>query len=147
MQVSDKSNNNSDLDNPTIDGPINAANSESASILIPMRKQKKRVGKFENGLASSKVPSHYCRSSTKNLYVESVFRSEIHVYKAYKEWCSENGIRHVTRTSFQKILKEMNVKIHKPRRTNVIFVLPMILVWVTKMNIKLILKGKLTDER
>lgn len=63
-----------------------------------------------------KVPSHYCRSSSKKLYLESVFRSTLHVYKEYKKFCLEQNKKPVGRTLFQKILKSEAIAIHKPRK-------------------------------
>lgn len=63
-----------------------------------------------------KVPSHYCRNCSKKKYVEPVFRSTLHIYKVYKNFCKENKTQFVSRTSFRKVLKAENIAIHKPRK-------------------------------
>lgn len=63
-----------------------------------------------------KVPSHYCRSSSKKIYVESTFRSELHMNAVFKEWCTEKGYRAASRKTFSKVLKEENIGIHHPRK-------------------------------
>ncbi|CAH0716672.1 unnamed protein product, partial [Brenthis ino] len=63
-----------------------------------------------------KVPSHYCRSSSKKNYVESTFRSELHMHQVFKEWCIENHYKAASRRTFSKILTKENIGIHLPRK-------------------------------
>jgi hypothetical protein len=63
-----------------------------------------------------KVPSHFCRSSSKKIYVESTFRSVLHMHETYKEWCTNHSCDPVSRKVFQSILDEENVGIHSPRK-------------------------------
>lgn len=59
-----------------------------------------------------KVPSHYCRSSTNKIYVESTFRSKLHIFAAYKEWCVASNLKPTGRILFCTILDEENIAIH-----------------------------------
>ncbi|CAG9794569.1 unnamed protein product [Diatraea saccharalis] len=63
-----------------------------------------------------KVPSHYCRSSSKKVYVESTFRSELHMHAVFKDWCTEKGYRAASRKTFSKVLTNNNIGIHHPRK-------------------------------
>ncbi|KAH9632643.1 hypothetical protein HF086_008470 [Spodoptera exigua] len=63
-----------------------------------------------------KVSSHYCRSSSKKIYVESTFRSELHMHQVFKEWCIENQFRAASRKTFSKVMTKENISIHHPRK-------------------------------
>lgn len=63
-----------------------------------------------------KVPSHYCRASSKRKYVESTFRSKLHMHSVYKIWCIEQNKKLVSRNSFFSVLRKENISIHKPRK-------------------------------
>ncbi|KAJ2940829.1 hypothetical protein O0L34_g10080 [Tuta absoluta] len=63
-----------------------------------------------------KVPSHYCRASSKKLYVDSTFRSVLHMYDVYKQWCQDNNKRPAARMTFLKVLNQENIGIHHPRK-------------------------------
>lgn len=63
-----------------------------------------------------KVPSHYCRSSSEQIYVESNFRSVFHMHEVYTTWCEEQGINVAARTFFTNVLTKEKIKIHKPRK-------------------------------
>lgn len=63
-----------------------------------------------------KVPSHYCRSTTTKIYVESTFRSTLHMHQVYKEWCIENNYRAASRMVFTRVLAQERIGIHQPRK-------------------------------
>lgn len=63
-----------------------------------------------------KVPSHYCRASSKKIYVESTFRSQLHMFSVYKDWCTANNKKSAGRILFCKILSEESIAIHMPRK-------------------------------
>lgn len=63
-----------------------------------------------------KVPSHYCRSSSKRIYVESTFLSHMHMHTVYKTWCTEHNKKTCSRNTFLSVLKTNNISIHKPRK-------------------------------
>lgn len=50
--------------------------------------KKESVRSFLESLP--KLPSHYCRSSTTQLYLEPLFRSYNHLYSVYKSRAIEN---------------------------------------------------------
>lgn len=63
-----------------------------------------------------KVPSHYCRASSQRIYVESTFRSHLHMHAVYKAWCIEQHKKPVSRNTFLSVLSHYNISIHKPRK-------------------------------
>lgn len=62
------------------------------------------------------VPSHYCRSNSSCTYVESTFRSLSHMHNVFEQSCKQNSVRSVSRTFFLVVLKDLNIKIHHPRK-------------------------------
>lgn len=54
-----------------------------------------------------KVPSHYHRSSSNKKYVESTFRSQLHMYRVFKEWCIKNHYKTASRKTFSKVLTKV----------------------------------------
>lgn len=77
-------------------------------------KNKQNARKWLNNLP--KVPSHYCRSSSKKNYIESLFRSTLHLFQVYEEFCKQHNQKPISRTLFRKLLKEENIAIHQPRK-------------------------------
>lgn len=63
-----------------------------------------------------KVPSHYCRATSQRIYVESTFRSHLHMHAIYKAWCIEQNKKPVSRNTFLSVLSHNNISIHKPRK-------------------------------
>ena len=63
-----------------------------------------------------KVPSHYCRSNTNRLYVDSCFQSEAHMHRVYSEYARSKGIKPICRQIFAKIIDDKKVSIHVPRK-------------------------------
>lgn len=63
-----------------------------------------------------KVPSHYCRASSKRVYVEPSFRSISYMHQVYKEWCKETGNTFVERKKFCEVLENEKISIFKPRK-------------------------------
>lgn len=63
-----------------------------------------------------KVPSHYCRSTSQRVYVESTFRSKVHMHTVYESWCREHHHQPVSRQIFCQILEEKKISIHSPRK-------------------------------
>lgn len=69
---------------------------------------------FLNSL--QKVPSHYCRQSTSMVYLETLWLSKYEVYRAYQEYCIENGGKPFKYKRFRDIMDEMKIQIFKPRK-------------------------------
>lgn len=63
-----------------------------------------------------KVPSHYCRSTSKKTYLEAVFRSTKHLHEVYKNWCDQQNVKAAGKTFFKKFLDTQNIAIHMPRK-------------------------------
>ncbi|KAK6166780.1 hypothetical protein SNE40_023402 [Patella caerulea] len=63
-----------------------------------------------------KLPSHYCRSSTSRLYLQSDIKSFSHLYGIYKEYCTTAEIKSVSIKVFKSVLNEMKVSIFHPKK-------------------------------
>lgn len=63
-----------------------------------------------------KIPSHYCRSNTKRIYVEDQFKSKTNMQKIYAEWCKNNDEVPAMRKKFCTVLDEEKISIFKPRK-------------------------------
>lgn len=71
-----------------------------------------------------KLPSHYCRRSTKKVYVEPVFgtNSMSGIYREYCRRCSEAvlpridavPIKPLSRFTFDQVIKEKNISFQPP---------------------------------
>lgn len=66
----------------------------------------------------AKLPSHYCRKSTNKVYLEPVFGSDTiaAVYRAYKEACTNNDRVPLSRFTFGRISKGMNLGFQLPKK-------------------------------
>ena len=81
------------------------------------RKDKKRRSVVSDWLdILPKVPSHYCRASSKKTYVESTCRSYNRMHQTYSKYVNEKGEEPVSRQVFVDVLKEKKIDIHSPRK-------------------------------
>lgn len=108
-----------DQNNDQISSCVQRHDDSSKTDNIPPRKKKKledrqKVCEWLGMLP--KVPSHYCRKSSKKIYVESSFRSKLHMYSVFDEWCRENSISPCCRTIFMETIAEEKIDIHLPRK-------------------------------
>jgi hypothetical protein len=56
-----------------------------------------------------KLPWHYCRKATNNLYLEKTFKTVSDVYNLYKNQCEESSLKNMSLTSFMKAIDEKNI--------------------------------------
>ena len=80
---------------------------------------EKRTATAKNFLnALQKVPSHYCRSRTNMVYLETLWLSKCEVYRGYLTYCKEEKVpeRPYKFLRFIKIMDELKIKIFKPRK-------------------------------
>lgn len=63
-----------------------------------------------------KVPSHYCRATSKMKYVDNAFISKQNMFKIYKEWCREKDKIPDNLKLFKSVLKLEKISVHKPRK-------------------------------
>nr|CAH7745929.1 unnamed protein product [Callosobruchus chinensis] len=63
-----------------------------------------------------KIESHYCRSSTKKLYLEPIWNSYRHVFKVFCETQVQEGKIACSWRTFLKIFKSMNLEIYSPKK-------------------------------
>lgn len=94
---------------------------------VPLKEYKANSRTFAGGGLTSnikkwldslpKVPSHYCCSSSKKIYLESVFRSTKHLYDVYQEWCNAEGVSPIAEILFfKKTPRKENIVIHHPNK-------------------------------
>lgn len=82
---------------------------------VPLKpQQNEHLESFLNGLP--KMPSHYCRSQSTKLYLESIFKSQKEVYDVYVENCSEAKIQPLSITKFKKHFTKMNIALFRPKK-------------------------------
>ena len=113
-------------DNDPPDSTDNSADSDVCSeeeiVNVPDQATKKTRHKVNRQHVNEwidtlpKVPSHYCRSSSKRVYVEATFRSQSHMYKIYSSWCADNSYVVVSRQIFAEMLELRKISIHRPRK-------------------------------
>lgn len=74
----------------------------------------KRVADFLSSLP--KLESHYCRASSRKLYLEPVWDSYRHVYRMYQQKCQEENKACASWTTFIKVFRKMNLEIWTPKK-------------------------------
>ena len=99
-----------DKEMPIIPVPVPSASNKREEYLIRRSKVKEWLDSLP------KVDSHYCRQSSRKIYVEPLFRSSLHMHQIYTMWCGENGCQPVSRQVFCEILDQENIAIFKPRK-------------------------------
>jgi len=72
------------------------------------------VAKFLNNLP--KVESHYCRASSRKLYLEPTWNSYRHVHREFLEYCKRENKRPCSWRLFLQQFKSMNLDIYAPRK-------------------------------
>lgn len=63
-----------------------------------------------------KMESHYCRATSKKLYIEPVFTTKAELYRAYVENCKENGHNAASNCLFMTVFDEMNLSLYTPKK-------------------------------
>ncbi|CAH1980252.1 unnamed protein product [Acanthoscelides obtectus] len=64
-----------------------------------------------------KMESHYCRSSSKKLYLEPLWRSNAALYNFFKrEYCGERNLEPPSIATFMKIFEELNLSLYIPKK-------------------------------
>ncbi|CAG4940469.1 unnamed protein product [Colias eurytheme] len=64
----------------------------------------------------AKIESHYCRASSRKLYLEPVWDSYNHIFKEYEKSCMEENKIHCSRRYFLKTFRKLNYDIFSPRK-------------------------------
>jgi len=62
-----------------------------------------------------KLPSHYCRSNTNKLYLESFFESKVSVFKAYVASLQGDETA-VSKTEFYSEFQKRNLALYSPKK-------------------------------
>ncbi|XP_031335495.1 uncharacterized protein LOC116165313 [Photinus pyralis] len=64
-----------------------------------------------------KMESHYCRSSSKKLYLEPLWRSNAALYNFFRrEYCAERTLEPPSIATFMKIFEELNLSLYVPKK-------------------------------
>ncbi|CAH1170722.1 unnamed protein product [Phaedon cochleariae] len=69
---------------------------------------------FLNSLPN--LESHYCRSSSNKIYLETIWKSKNQLYNFYKNECEEEGISALSIASFTHAFSDMNYSLFKPKK-------------------------------
>lgn len=68
-------------------------------------------------LAMPKVESHYCRSSSTKLYLESNWTTKSQLYQFYSDnWCKEKNCKPLSSCTFYKTFEDMNLSLYRPKK-------------------------------
>ncbi|KAK9886272.1 hypothetical protein WA026_015783 [Henosepilachna vigintioctopunctata] len=67
------------------------------------------------------LPSHYCRQSTSELYLEPVIQSKAQLYRLYSDYLQSKIEPAVSRKLFESILFEENIGLFSPKKKFVTF--------------------------
>lgn len=88
--------------------------------IVPVPKKKRReremrsLQEFFDQLP--KMESHYCRASSKKLYLEPHWKSKSDLYEFYKtDWC-QKGINYVSKSTFKQLFKKNNLSLFSPKK-------------------------------
>lgn len=84
---------------------------------IKRRTEEQDLNFIRNHIESfTRIPSHYCRSSTTKEYLEPDFSLE-KMYDMYVEKCHENHLNPLKKCMYRKIFKEeFNIGFHVPKK-------------------------------
>lgn len=114
------------MNNETLSEWIKSINDTVTSPTATRRSKSKKVSEIRASVKSDsvmewldilpKMPSHYCRASSKRVYVEDTFRSKTHMFKVYQKWCNRHGKAAAKRKLFISVLKCEKISIFKPRK-------------------------------
>ncbi|CAH1987326.1 unnamed protein product [Acanthoscelides obtectus] len=74
----------------------------------------KNVNQFLDSLP--KVESHYCRASTRKLYLEPTWNSYRHLHREFINYCERQNLRPCSWRLFYKTFKTRNLEIYTPRK-------------------------------
>lgn len=85
----------------------------------PMRSRvsaarRNQVVRFFDGLP--KMPSHYCRSSTKKLYFEPIWTSTKQLFDEYVAWMSGQDGEAVSESVFGSVYRRSNTSLFRPKK-------------------------------
>jgi len=87
-------------------------------------KKKKEVGRLSGGKEELMnffnklpiLPSHYCRSSSNKVYLESLFESKTALYNAYKSELAQTRKKVICKTDFFQEFDKRNLALYSPKK-------------------------------
>ncbi|KAL4126158.1 hypothetical protein QTP88_010384 [Uroleucon formosanum] len=82
-----------------------------------VRKPLQKIVTLQNFFDSlPTLPSHYCRKTSKKLFLQTDIKSWTQLYKLYTENCKKNSEAPVSRHTFDREKKERNIDIYIPKK-------------------------------
>ncbi|ESO99436.1 hypothetical protein LOTGIDRAFT_158521 [Lottia gigantea] len=63
-----------------------------------------------------KLPSHYCRSTSKKSYLEPIFTTFSELFKVYVDDCKQENKPFLRRKAFRSLFDDMSLAIHRPKK-------------------------------
>jgi hypothetical protein len=65
----------------------------------------------------AKVESHYCRATSKKLYLEPNWGSKQQLYEFYcKDWCIKTKLKPLSSCTFHKVFEDLNLGLYRPKK-------------------------------
>ena len=110
---------------PTLSASKESEESQSRSEKRQSKLKERQLMRFEDKKASlkqffgelPKMESHYCRASTKKLYLEPIWQSKTEIYRIYKtDFCQKNYLESSSIFIFNEIFEELNLSLYTPKK-------------------------------
>ncbi|CAH2010470.1 unnamed protein product [Acanthoscelides obtectus] len=87
------------------------------SIVKQAKLESSNTGVLQFFGSLAKMESHYCRATSKKVYLEPLWISKASLYKFYKsEYCIENKVQPVSQAKFDTTFKELNLSLFRPKK-------------------------------
>ncbi|ESO85689.1 hypothetical protein LOTGIDRAFT_155180 [Lottia gigantea] len=109
------------IDGLKINTPTNAdvqvTNPDSPNTPRESTIQVNKVNKAKHFLQDlPKLPSHYCRSTSKKSYLEPIFTTFSELFKVYVDDCKQENKPFLRRKAFRSLFDDMSLAIHRPKK-------------------------------
>lgn len=120
--------NSSEKDDDLVDDPNpnenptkmneNTAKKQNAKRMSRQHDLSKRLESLKEFLLTlPNVESHYCRSSSKKLYLEPNWLSKAQLYQFYAEnWCKAKDFKPLSSCTFHKTFEDLNLSLYRPKK-------------------------------
>ncbi|CAH1109390.1 unnamed protein product [Psylliodes chrysocephalus] len=63
-----------------------------------------------------KLESHYCRASTSKLYLEPIWESKAHLYRIYRQFCTDHNTKPLSIAMLHKEFDNKKLSLYKPKK-------------------------------
>ncbi|XP_030752314.1 uncharacterized protein LOC115879560 [Sitophilus oryzae] len=95
---------------------------KSNEVDVSLRSKRKDIFKEDREFLEAflgklnKLPSHYCRKDTQQLYLEQTFQSWNDLFKVYQKQCADNNRNVLSSKLLRQMAKKMKIAIFSPRK-------------------------------